>query len=89
MDDLHTTFRELLLSPIKAPERIGGVLWYLFILIGIYLIIPFFSEKIYENKLFLKVYLVFWGGYYIDSYSERLLHSQSRHLRPMSLHSKF
>lgn len=62
MDDLHTTFRELLLSPIKAPERIGGVLWYLFILIGIYLIIPFFSEKIYENKLFLKVYLVFWGG---------------------------
>lgn len=62
LDDFYTTIKELCLSPIKAPERIGGILWYLFILIGIYLIIPFFSEKIYENKTFLKVYLAFWGG---------------------------
>lgn len=51
---------ELILSPIKAPHYIGGILWYLFILIGIYLAIPFLSNRIYSNKKILKLWLGIW-----------------------------
>ena len=56
--DVHQTLRELLLSPIKVPEPLGCILWYLFVLLGIYLIIPFVSERIYDNKKCLFMYLL-------------------------------
>ena len=37
---------ELVLSPVKAPSLIGGILWYVFILIGIYLF-----TTVHENPL--------------------------------------
>lgn len=60
MQDVGQTVAELVLAPIKVPERIGGILWYLFILTGIYLVIPFFSERIYGNKHFLRLFLCVW-----------------------------
>ena len=60
MEDINTMLKELILSPIKMPDKIGGILWYLFILIGIYLFIPFMSTRIYESKQMIKVYLLIW-----------------------------
>lgn len=56
--DAHAMIHALILSPVQAPGKIGGILWYLFILIGIYLIIPFLSSRIYSNEKVLKVYLL-------------------------------
>lgn len=42
------------------PEEIGGILWYLYVLIGIYLIIPFFNPVIFESKKVQSYYLIFW-----------------------------
>lgn len=52
--------KEVLLSPIKQPDYFGGILWYLDILIGIYLFIPFLTDRIYNNRTFLKTYLIVW-----------------------------
>lgn len=89
LNNIHDTIKELVLSPIKAPDQVGGILWYLFILIGIYLVIPFFSERIYDNKTFLRIYLLIWGGYYYYSYIKKLLLAESRSFRTMSLSSQF
>lgn len=51
---------ELFLSPIKTPELIGGILWYIFILIGIYLFIPFLTKEIYTDKRIVSMYLLLW-----------------------------
>ena len=60
MYDLEEMFWELLLSPIKSPGAIGGILWYLHMLIGIYLIIPFISPAIYDNHKLMRLYLIIW-----------------------------
>ena len=57
---VKTLIKELLLIPIKNPEEIGGILWFLFILIGIYLIIPFLTPALYSERKFLKLYLTIW-----------------------------
>lgn len=54
------TIEELLLSPVKVPQMIGGIMWYLFILIGIYLTIPFLSERVYADKRLCRLYLIIW-----------------------------
>lgn len=54
------TIKELLLSPLVYPSQIGGILWYLYILIGVYLIMPFFSSKLYIDKTYQKLYLIIW-----------------------------
>lgn len=60
MYDMDIMLKELLLSPVKSPGRIGGILWYLFMLIGIYLIIPFVNPAIYESKRMMIAYLMLW-----------------------------
>lgn len=58
--DIKTMSIELLLSPIKAPGEMGGILWYLFVLLGIYVFIPFLTCNIYENKRMMLTYLMLW-----------------------------
>ena len=60
MCDLSSMLCELVMSPVMCPSQIGGILWYLFILIGIYLIIPFISQNVYQDKKMIKVYLFVW-----------------------------
>ena len=60
MCDFPFMLRELVMSPVKCPSQIGGILWYLFILIGIYLIIPFINQAIYTDKKMMKIYLLIW-----------------------------
>lgn len=50
----------LIWIPFAHPKEIGGILWYLYVLIGIYLAIPYFSVKIYREKKMLNTYLIFW-----------------------------
>ena len=52
--------KELLFSLIKMPGRIGALLWYIFILIGIYLFIPFITKEIYYNRKIIASYLCLW-----------------------------
>ena len=49
--------QSLILSPFKNPNV---VLWYLYMLIGIYLIIPFISERVYIDKRMMILYLSIW-----------------------------
>lgn len=58
--DKSMMLKELILSPVKTPSIIGGILWYLFILIGIYLAIPFLTNNVYKSTRLLVVYLGFW-----------------------------
>jgi surface polysaccharide O-acyltransferase-like enzyme len=60
MCSITEMWKELVLSPIKAPTYIGGIMWYLFILIGIYLAIPFLTERIYTNRKMLELWLAIW-----------------------------
>lgn len=57
--NLRECIKELLLIPIKQPDIIGGILWYLYVLIGIYLFIPFLSRDLYSKKM-RRLYLLFW-----------------------------
>lgn len=50
----------LIWIPFPHPKEIGGILWYLYVLIGLYLAIPFFSVKIYREKHMLNAYLIIW-----------------------------
>ena len=52
--------RDVVLSPIQAPTHIGGILWYLFVLIGLYLFLPYLTVDIYSNKGLLQRYLLLW-----------------------------
>lgn len=52
--------RDVVLSPIQAPRLIGGILWYLFILIGLYLFLPYLTVDIYSNKGLLQRFLLLW-----------------------------
>ena len=60
LQDLSTTWKELILSPIKAPSKIGGILWYLFVLIGLYLFLPFLNPDLFSNKKKMRLYLILW-----------------------------
>lgn len=42
------------------PINSGGILWYLYILIGIYLFIPFLSNNIYNSKKQIQYFIILW-----------------------------
>lgn len=58
--DCGTMWKELLLVPIKAPGMIGGILWFLFVMIGLYLILPFLNPDIFSNQKKMMIYLSLW-----------------------------
>lgn len=51
------SFVAFILSPIQQTD---GILWYLFMLLGIYLIIPFLNPKIFTDDRYLRLYLWLW-----------------------------
>ena len=50
----------MILSPIRYPQEIGGILWYLFILLGIYLFLPFLSGRLFAERSIQKLYIGLW-----------------------------
>lgn len=53
-------YHNLLFLPFTYPSEIGGILWYLYILIGIYLIIPFINPIIFEQRRSMQTYIGIW-----------------------------
>ena len=45
---------------LNFPKNIGGILWYLYILAGLYLIIPFINPDVFKQRQLIKFYLVIW-----------------------------
>lgn len=56
----HEMLSSLTLIMLTYPQEIGGILWYLYILIGLYLILPFINPAIFENIQMLCVYIFLW-----------------------------
>ena len=56
---LSDVWRNLIMLPFTYPTEIGGILWFLYIMIGIYLIIPFISSEAVTGR-FVKVYIILW-----------------------------
>lgn len=54
---LTDSFVAFVLSPIQQTD---GILWYLFMLIGVYLAIPFLNAKIFTDDKYLRLYLWLW-----------------------------
>ena len=48
------------LIPITYPSEIGGILWYLYVIIGIYFIIPFISDYVISDMKYMRCYLILW-----------------------------
>lgn len=51
---------ELSLLPVRYPQEIGGILWYLYTLIGLYLFIPFLSYRSWSDIRYSKIFIVLW-----------------------------
>lgn len=82
--DWQTSWHELVLVPIKAPSMMGGVLWYLFVLIGLYLLAPFMSVVVQSKRneeiflwLCLLASLFSWVNEYIPNILGEGLASQT------------
>ena len=60
LQNISDTIKEILICPLVWPSQIGGILWYLYMLIGIYLIMPFISSKLYTDRNYQKLYLILW-----------------------------
>jgi len=59
-ESIKTAIDDIVWIPLTYPERIGGILWYLYIYIGILLFLPFLSSKIYCDKRMLNAFLGVW-----------------------------
>lgn len=60
IETLNQMISNLSLVIITYPMEIGGILWYLYVLIGLYLIIPFVNPRIFEDRKLLRIYLLVW-----------------------------
>ena len=77
----QTSWHELVLVPIKTPSMMGGVLWYLFVLIGLYLLAPFMlvvvqskrNEEIFLGLCLLASLFSWANGYVPDILGEGLV----------------
>lgn len=50
----------IFLVVVTFPKEIGGILWYLYVLIGLYLIVPFINPKVFYDRKMLHIYLSIW-----------------------------
>lgn len=60
MENVEEVKYNILFLPLTYPTEIGGILWYLYILIGIYLVIPFLNPVIFDSKRAILVYITIW-----------------------------
>ena len=60
LETVNQILSNLSLVIVTYPKEIGGILWYLYVLIGLYLIIPFVNPKIFEDRKMLHIYLLVW-----------------------------
>lgn len=63
--DLETTLyalRQIIMLPLTFPVEVGAILWYLYVLLGIYLIAPFINPIIFsrDKKNVLLFFLFLW-----------------------------
>ena len=59
-ESIKSALYNIVWIPLTYPERVGGILWYLYIYIGILLFLPFLSSKIYSDKRMLNAFLGIW-----------------------------
>lgn len=50
----------VVMTPFEYPQEIGGILWYLFTLIGIYLFLPFLSSRLFTNRMYQRIFICLW-----------------------------
>ncbi len=60
VETINQMLSNLSLVIVTYPKEMGGILWYLYVLIGIYLFIPFVNPKIFEERKMLYIYLLVW-----------------------------
>ncbi|MDE6048068.1 MAG: acyltransferase [Paramuribaculum sp.] len=58
--DFATFVYTMVLLPVRYPQEIGGILWYLYTLIGIYLFLPYLSPKTWTNKYYSLCFIGIW-----------------------------
>lgn len=77
MESLFDVGKNLLLLPLTPPPAIGGILWYLYVLIGLYLIIPFINPEVFSHRRWMRIFIVLWLAaavvLFIQSYKKSLL----------------
>lgn len=58
--EFSTLIYTLVLLPVRYPQEIGGILWYLYTLIGIYLFLPYLSPKTWTNRYYSSIFIGIW-----------------------------
>lgn len=60
VESVASLFSNLLYLLIDYPHEIGGILWYLYVLIGLYLVIPFINPAVFTNSKHQVIYIILW-----------------------------
>lgn len=60
-ENIYDSLKQILMIPLTFPTEIGGILWYVYVLIGIYLIAPFLNPAIFDkdNKM-MNYFILIW-----------------------------
>lgn len=61
-------------NPFSFPFHGEGILWYLYMLIGIYFIIPFINAELFVNRQMMIVYICIW---FVSTITPFMHHYQS------------
>lgn len=60
MENKVEMLNHLLMVPLTYPPQIGGILWFMYIILGIYMIIPFINPSVFDNKRMMRIYIGLW-----------------------------
>lgn len=60
LEDEFEMLSQLIAVPLTYPTKIGGILWFMYIILGIYMIIPFINPSVFDNKSSIRVYIGLW-----------------------------
>ncbi len=83
LETLKEAIIQCIRLPMTMPRHFGGILWFIYVLIGIYLIIPFVNQKIFsgESRKYLRIYLLLWllasGADWMHCYESMILGATS------------